>query len=119
LQLQLHPSVQLLDLHWAVGPTWHAVKHGQDDLEAPEALEHQMLVWRLGMNTQWKSLTQTEADFVQGLLAGRSFGQLCEALCAQVSPERAAATAVALLRDLLTMGAICALPTPVSNTSTH
>lgn len=119
LQLTLHPSVQLLDLHWAVGPTWHAVKHGQDDLEAPEALEHQMLVWRLGMNTQWKSLTQTEADFVQGLLAGRSFGQLCEALAARVAAEQAAATAVALLRDLLTMGAICALPTPVSNPSTH
>jgi hypothetical protein len=119
LQLSVHPSVQLLALHWAVGPIWHALKSGQDDMEAPAALDHHMLVWRLGMNTQWKSLAPIEADFVQGLLTRRTFGQLCEALAARVGPEQAAATAVTLLRELLQSGAICALPAPSPETSTH
>ena len=119
LRFSLQPSVQLLALHWAVGPIWHAIKSGQEDMAPPEALEHHMLVWRPGMNTQWKSLTQMEAEFVRGLLAQRTFGQLCAALAERVGPEQAAACAVALLTELLQTGALCALPTPISATTTH
>ena len=118
LRLALHPSVQLLDLQWAVGPIWHALKSGQEEMEPPEAMEHHMLVWRQGMNTQWKSLTVTEADFVQSLLAKQTFAQVCEALAARVGEERAAATAVALLSELLNAGGICALTNPASEIST-
>jgi hypothetical protein len=116
--LTLHPSVQLLDLQWAVGPIWHALKSGQDELEPPEALGHHMLVWRQGMNTQWKSLTATETVFVQCLLAMQTFGQVCEALAARVGEDRAAATAVALLSELMNAGAIGALTNPASEIST-
>jgi hypothetical protein len=119
LRLTLQPSVQVLDLQWAVGPIWHALKSGQDELEPPEALNHSLLVWRLGMNTQWKSLTQTEAGFVQGLLVGHTFGQLCAALAERVGLEQAAASAVALLTQLLQDGALCALPTPIPATTTR
>jgi len=118
LRLVLHPSVQLLKLQWAVGPIWHALKSGQDGLDAPEALDHHMLVWRQGMNTQWKSMTSTEADFVQCLLTRQTFGQVCEALAARVGEDRAAATAVALLCELMNAGAIGALASPASEIST-
>ena len=110
LQFTLHPAVQLLDLHWAVSPIWHALKSGQDDVPPPEALDHAMLVWRHGLNTQWKSLTQTEAVFVQCLIAGQRFGAVCQALAQRVGEDAAAPTAVSLLRQLLSTGAICALP---------
>jgi hypothetical protein len=106
----LHPSVQLLELHWAVGPIWHALKSGQSDIAPPGALDHHMLVWRRGMNTQWKSLDLAEADFVKGLLAHCNFGQICEALAECVGEAQAAETSVALLSELLMVGAICALP---------
>jgi hypothetical protein len=117
LQLTLQPSVQLLALHWNVGPIWHALKSGQDDMQPPEVLAHSMLVWRQGMNTQWKSLTPIEAEFVQGLLAGRRFAQLCQTLAECVGPEQAASTAVALLAQLLQTDALCALATPYAKTS--
>lgn len=107
LRFALHPSVQLIGLQWAVGPLWNALKAGQE-MPAPEALDHHLLVWRRGMNTQWKSLAPTETDFVQGLLARRTFGQLCAALAARVGDDQAAASAVALLGELLQSGAICA-----------
>jgi hypothetical protein len=110
LRLTLHPSAQLLDLQWAVGPIWHALKFGQEEMAPPEALAHHMLVWRQGMNTKWKSLTPTETDFVQGLLAMRTFGQICEVLVERVGEDHAAPTAVALLSELLHTGTLCALP---------
>jgi hypothetical protein len=118
VRLTLHPSVQLLDLQWAVGPIWHALKSGQEELDPPAALDHHLLVWRQGMNTQWKSLSPTETVFVQCLLANRTFGQICESLAESVGEDSAAATAVAALGDLLSAGALCALPTRVPETST-
>jgi len=109
LQFTLHPAVQLLDLQWAVGPVWHALKSGQAEVPPPEALDHAMLVWRLGLNTQWKSLTPTEALFVQCLAAGQRFGTVCQALAQRVGEDAAAPTAVSLLSQLLATGAICAL----------
>jgi hypothetical protein len=109
LCLTLHPSVQLLDMQWAVGPIWHAIKSGQHELAPPEALDHRLLVWRQGMNTQWKSLGPSETIFVQCLQSGQNFGELCEVLSQAVGADHAAPTAVNLLNQLLGAGAICAL----------
>lgn len=109
LAFTLHPSVQLLDLRWAVGPVWHALKSGADEVPPPEALDHHVLVWRQGMNTQWKSLTMTETVFVQCLLGRKSFGAVCMALSKQVGEENAASTAVQLIRKLLVDGTLCSL----------
>jgi len=111
LQFTLHPSVQLLSLQWAVGPIWHVLKSALDEVAPPEALEHHMLVWRLGMNTQWKSLSQAETEFVQGLQSHHTFGQQCESLAVPVGEDQAAESAVALISELLKAGVICALLT--------
>ncbi len=109
LVFALHPSAQLLDLQWAIGPIWHALDTGQEDVAPPEALQHVLLVWRRGMNTQWKSLTPTEAVFMQCLRNGENFGSVCEALAHSVGEENAAPTAVDLLRHMLADGLIRAL----------
>jgi hypothetical protein len=107
LRLALHPGVQVLALNWAVGPIWHALKAGQEDMPAPDALAHHQLIWRDGLKPQWKSLSGAELIFVQGLQAGHTFGQLCEALADAVGEEQAAQTAVTILTELLSSGALC------------
>ncbi len=114
LHFTLHPSVQLLDLQWAVGPIWHAIKAGHEDLPPPDALPHRMLVWRLGFNTQWKSLSDSETTFVQSLLAGHTFGQACETLAQSVGADDAARVAVGVLRELLTSGTLAAMRFPAT-----
>lgn len=111
LCLGLHPSVHWLPLQWAVGPVWHALKAGQEEVPAPEVLSHHLLVWREGMQTRWQSLTDAQSVFVQGLQAGHPFGHICEILADQVGEDQAAATAVAVLRELLANGVISALQT--------
>ena len=117
LLLTLHPSVQLLDLQWAIGPTWNALKAGSSKLDPPEALNHHLLVWRQGMNTQWKSLNPTEVVFVQCLLAGQHFSQVCEALAHSIGEDGAATAAASLLGDLLNTGALGALQSHPSEIS--
>ncbi len=111
LHFTLHPSVQLLSMQWAVGPIWHAIKQGHDDLPAPDPLTHHMLVWRLGFNTQWKTLSDAERAFVQNLLAGHSFGQTCESMAQQVGVDDAARASVEVLRELLAGGVLSTMHT--------
>ena len=119
LRFTLHPSVQLLDLQWAVGPIWHALKSSPTEMGPPEPLDHALMVWRRGMNTQWKSLSNTEAEFVKGLQAHGIFGQVCESLVERVGEENAPATAVGILSELLASGVICALPNPSIQTQVN
>ncbi len=109
LVLGLQPSVQLLDLQWAVGPVWHALKSRAEEVPPPEALAHHVLVWRQGMQTQWTSLTPTETVFVQCLRGRKSFGAVCMALSKHVGEENAASTAVQLIGKMLADGTLCAL----------
>jgi hypothetical protein len=113
LCLGLHPAVQLLDMQWAIGPVWHALKAEQDDVPPPDALAHHMLVWRHGLHTQWKSLNTAEVVFVQSLQAGHTFGETCEALAGIVGEDNAAQTAATQLREWLGNGVIASVQVPV------
>lgn len=80
LRLRLQPSVQLLDLHWAVGPAWHALNEaraaGQEaELPEPRALAHSLLVWRSGLQPHWRSLAADEAAALQALFEEPSLGE--------------------------------------------
>lgn len=115
LRFGLHPSVQLLEMQWAIGPVWHALKAEQEDVPPPEALAHHLLVWRQSLHTQWKSLNVAETSFVQSLQAGHSFGEICEALAEVVGDDNAARTAATQLRELLSSGVISSVQTAAND----
>ena len=116
LQFGLHPAVQMLDMHWAIGPVWHAIKAEQDDVPPPDALEHHLLVWRHGLHTQWKSLDTTQTTFVHCLQAGHAFGEICEVMASVVGEDNAAQTAATQLREWLGNGVIASVQAPTSHT---
>lgn len=116
LRFGLHPAVQLLDMQWAVGPVWHALRAEQDHVPPPDALGHHLLVWRLGLHTQWQSLDIAATTFVQSLQAGHTFGETCEALASVVGEDSAAQTAAAQLRELTGNGVIATVQTPANPT---
>lgn len=79
LRLRPHPSVQCLSLGWAIEPLWRALT---DDPEAqtdpPEPLRHDLLIWRRGFDTRWRSVPPHEAHWIRGLLAGQSLRELLD-----------------------------------------
>jgi hypothetical protein len=99
LRFTAHPSVALVPLHWAVEAAWRALREhegeGEPTLPAPEVQPHRLLVWRRGLETQWRSLDDTEAVLLQALLAGDDFTELCVHAAVAVGDEAQAATTVA------------------------
>ncbi|HSW07094.1 DNA-binding domain-containing protein [Aquabacterium sp.] len=84
LRFTPHPSVQLLPLDWAIEAAWRALReHDADsgdepDLPEPRAEAHQLLVWRRGLETRWRSLDPHEAVLLQAMQRGENFAALCE-----------------------------------------
>ena len=123
LRLVLHPSVRQLALHWAVEAAWHALRtaadgagsdaidadgadsadstEGDPELPAPAELAHALLVWRRGLETQWRSLAAAEAALLHAVANGVCFGDLCEQAAALVAPDAGADAAVPLVVGLL------------------
>lgn len=102
--LRFQPSAQLLPMQWCVEPAWRALQSAAEEeapeLEAPEAGEHLLLVWRPELDTRWRSVThQAEALLLPAAMHGQSFSALCELAAQHVGDERAAAVVVALLQQ--------------------
>ena len=77
----LHPSVELLELNWRIGPIWHALSEDAEaETEQPDALDHTLLVWRRELACKWRSLDQAEAQALRSVARGESFAELCEVL---------------------------------------
>jgi hypothetical protein len=80
LRWGLHPSVHILEMHWNVVALWQAVAR---DAELPEieevgAVTH-WLVWRQGEQPHFRSLPALEAQALQRIGDGVTFGEVCEA----------------------------------------
>ncbi len=105
--LRFQPSAQLLRLQWCVEPAWRALqsKDEEPELDAPEAGEHLLLVWRPRLDTRWRSVTDPiEATLLPAALQGQSFAALCERAARQVGDECAAAVVVGVLQQWVSEG---------------
>jgi hypothetical protein len=111
LQLRLHPSVQLLQVDWAVEPAWKALQNEADEPELPEPqlLPHMLIVWRPVLDTRWRSVSSAlEAVLLDALQQGEPFGALCERAVSAVGADAAAPTVVALLQQWVGEGLLAA-----------
>jgi hypothetical protein len=111
LRLRAHPSVQCLNLAWAVEPAWRALQAWEPDsgdeepaMPEPEALVHVLLVWRRGLETQWRSLGDEEAGWLRALLGGESFAELCARAAEQREPSQAPLAVATVLQQWLQDG---------------
>lgn len=86
LHFEFNPSVQLLDLQWNVVPVWQAL----DAEEAPPdsvQVNEPCLVWRQEMNSHYRVLENLEYKAIQQVMAGATFGELCEELFVTLEDE--------------------------------
>ena len=102
----LHPSLQALDFAWTVPELWNALAAEADEVPPPERRESPVpfAVWRLGLETYFRSMTADEAWALAAARAGGSFGAICEGLCQFVPEAEAGDRAAALLREWIGQG---------------
>ncbi len=94
LTVRFHPAVQCVVSAWDIAAWWTAVDQQQALPPLDYATEQKTcLVWRYQQQPYYQLLTPTASVCIQHGLAGRTFAQLCDALCEQV-PETEVAQVV-------------------------
>ncbi|MDT9001838.1 DNA-binding domain-containing protein [Paucibacter sp. APW11] len=106
LRLRPRASAQLLALHWAIAPAWRALLRQTEgepagELAAPEPLQQLLLVWRRGLQTQWRMVTGLEAALWTAVFDGASFAALCALAASEAGEQEAAARVIGHLQQWL------------------
>jgi hypothetical protein len=120
LPLVAVPAVQLLDVEFAVDELWQAIQDrptdaadaalAQDEpieVAPPAADPRRLLVWRQGRRIHHRRAGADESALLPEVLAGTSFGALCERLGQGRQVEEAAQAAFGLLAAWLHAGLLC------------
>lgn len=107
LGFDLHPSLRRLDLVWSAPALWRALTSGNPH-PAPDARAHPVpwLLWRRELQIFFRPLPALEAEALDAVLQGRSFGQICVALCTALDAAQAPPQAAAFLREWVESGLI-------------
>ena len=105
LKFVFHPSLRMLQLQWNVLPIWGAL-NGEET--PPKAAKKNVtcLIWRMNLNSHYRSLDAAEHAALQSAIAGASFGALCEQLQENASEEKATIQAAQYLSGWLNDGLI-------------
>jgi hypothetical protein len=113
LRMMFHPSVQVIGLWWNTVPRWRAAKRDEKP-PVPQRLAQVLdcLLWREGLNTQYRTLEPLEAVVLRAAMQGEDFAELCGLIAAHLqSQEEVALRAVVLLKSWLAAGMITDLKT--------
>jgi hypothetical protein len=119
LRFTAHPCTRMVRLEWGIEPLWKALSADRDaQTDPPEAVNHRLLVWRDGYETQWRSVEAAEAELIEACLSGESFESLCIRASAR-EPEGAAERVAGLLRRWVEAGVFCAVRFPPRAGASH
>lgn len=98
LAFAFHPSVRLLSLQTNAPAVWRALVRDETPPEGVrEATSQDWLIWRLGLDTLYRSLSSAEARVLRAARDGGSFAAICEILADELGEEAAALEAAKLL----------------------
>ena len=79
LTFKFQPSMQLLSFKYNVLRVWQALNAEETPPKVTQ-INEPCLVWRKDLNSHYRSLDLAELQAIQLVIAGASFGELCEKL---------------------------------------
>ena len=88
LGFKFHPAVQLLNQKYNTLQVWQALNLGETPPKAIQ-INQPCVVWRKELNSHYRLLEMAEYAAIQQIVAGASFGDLCEKLLENTSLENA------------------------------
>lgn len=101
--LRLHPSVQLLDLAWAVQDVWAQVDRGKP-IERPAETPTALAVWRSDFRVFHRPMSAWERAAVVCVRDGGTFGAVCESVAQMLPADDAVSTVLGGLRRWVSDG---------------
>jgi len=107
LKFDLHRSLRRLDLHWNAPPLWKALTDGGTPPEAAAQNDARAwLLWRRELQIYFRPLAPAEAQALDAVRAGQSFGEICVLLCTSFGEQEAPTRAAGYLREWVESGMI-------------
>lgn len=106
-----HSSIQRVNYFWNAVPLWQALVNDEDLPEVYQGTQiTSWILWRAPdyMN-QFCSLSEQEAWALDTLIAGLSFGQVCEGLCQWMPTEEIEMQAASYLKNWIQSGMVVEL----------
>jgi hypothetical protein len=92
LRFKFHPSLQMLPLKWNTIPVWKALDI-EETPPKPAKINEPCVVWRQHLDSHFRSVDATEYAAIELVIAGASFGELCEKLLEHKGDEATNAAA--------------------------
>ena len=105
LKFAFHPSLHLLQFQWNVLPIWAALNSEETPPKTAKK-NAACLIWRMNLNSHYRSLDVAEHAALKSAISGESFGALCEHLQENASEEEATIQAAQYLSGWLNDGLI-------------
>lgn len=100
-----HPSLQRINCHWSVIPYWKSVQEQLSPLPFKEyAQTSPWIIWRQDLVNKFYSIAADEAVAIDALIAGLSFGSICETLYQWHDEEDIGMRAATLLKGWIQLG---------------
>lgn len=97
------PSLRRLNLHWNVVALWKEKMEKDETKLLPEQTNTAVnwVVWRMGHEVQFASLTTDQAYLLDAMADNQNFGTLCEGLCKWVKEDEVALHAAQQLKRFI------------------
>jgi hypothetical protein len=80
LRFKFHAGVQFIELELNTVAVWKALEAEETPPSAVPAQHHLWLIWRQHLDANFRSIEDVEAMALRLMIAGASFGDLCETL---------------------------------------
>jgi hypothetical protein len=102
LQFQFAPATQRVTSHTNAPELYRAAANDEGAAQGEVSeTSSEWLIWRRELTAQYRSLTRTEADALDTLLAGGTLGDACEAMLEYAEADVMAAEAASFLKRWL------------------
>jgi len=107
MRLIAHPSAHMIPLSWNVIAIWQALSQDETPAELIENIKPvSWIFWRNNLINHYFPLAEDEAAAFHAILNGKTFGEICDALCQFLDEKEVAMRASSLLQNWISSGMI-------------
>ena len=108
LSFKFQPAIKIVRTRWNTIPIWQALEIEETPPKPTQNSTYESwLIWRKTLNSQYRSITETEVIALNMAMMGATFGEVCASLEVEMNEEEAMTTAAQYLAGWLENGLIC------------
>ncbi len=110
VKFKIHPTIQQINLYSNIVPIWEALC---DEKEPPALIKNNKpiawVLWRKELVSQYISISEDEFHALNAIISGKTFSEMCEALCEYMAEEDIGQRAASFLKGWISQELIASM----------